>query len=723
MTAQRPRRPWDRVPAEAREYFDLLGEGLVAHVSGRAEGTNPKGGWSPASGGAWVHISESGRVRAFTGKVEVGQGTRTALALVVAEELRLPLEQVEMVMGDTDLSPWDMGTFGSRSMPDAAPTLRTAASGAREALLDLAVTRGLGERASLKLSRGHVRGPSEGKAASYGELVRGLRRIVTVDPCTPSTPAEDWKVAGHPASDPTAVEVVTGRRQFVSDLLLPGMLYGAVLLPPRYGSRLRNVDTAPIEHDPRLRVVKEGKFVGVVAPTPREAHLALARVEAHWSGDPQPTEQEIEAYLRSHPQSGDDWDTDLDRAGDPKGALRHASARVEATYRTAYIAHVPLETRSALAEWDGPRVTIWLGSQTPFRAREYVARELGMGVEDVRVIIPYTGAGFGGKHGGDVAAAAARLARGAKGLVKLTFSREEEFQYGYLRPMAIIDVKAGADPDGRLRGWVFHDVNAGAAALRTPYRVEDRQVDNELSASPLPQGPYRSLAANANNFARESAIDELAALLHLDPFTMRERNLDDERLLTVLRRGAEAAQWTLWKREEGKGHGLAIGNEKGGRVATVAEVTVDADRAVHIDRLLTVFEAGAIVHPENLRSQVEGATVMAMGGAIFEAVHFDRGRILNPRLSEYRVPRFSDLPRIEALLIDRPDLPSAGGGETPMIAVAPAIANALFDASGVRLRSLPLLTDGRFLPSGSRDDLRSALPRDEHPRARARVRR
>ncbi len=313
----------------------------------------------------------------------------------------------------------------------------------------------------------------------------------------------------------------------------------------------------------------------------------------------------------------------------------------------------------------------------------------------MRIVVPYTGAGFGGKHGGDVALAAARLARAAGRPVRLSFSREEEFQHGYLRPMAIIDVKAGADRDGKLHGWVFHNVNAGAAALLTPYRVADQRVDNELSASPLPQGPYRALAANANNFARESVVDELAALLQIDPLTMRERNLDDPRLLTVLHRAAEAAGWMPRARREGKGYGLAIGREKGGRVATVAEVSVSRDRSFRLDRIVSAYEAGAIVHPENLRSQVEGAAVMAIGGALFESIRFDRGRILNAHLSEYRLPRFSDLPQVEVILVDRPDLPSEGAGETPMIAVAPAIANAIFDATGSRLRSLPLLQDGK----------------------------
>ena len=675
MIDQRPRRPWDRTPPAERDYFDVLGDGLVVQLA-RPDGPGGRRQFPPALD-AWLHLGPNGVVRAFTGKVEVGQGTRTALSLVVAEELGIPLTGVDLVMGDTDLCPWDMGTFGSRSMPDAAPVLRAVSAGARVALAELA-------------RRG---GAPDG--APFAELVRGIREVVTVARDTPVTPASSWRLAGRSAADPRAENVVTGRRVYPSDLRRPGIEHGAVLHPPRAGARLVRADVHRARALPGVKVVEEGDFVGAVAASPRQARAALDEVEAEWEGGGGPAEEEIAAYLRSHPSSGDSWDVHAVETGDPEGALASAAFRLEATYRTAYIAHVPLEPRTAVAEWEGSRLTAWVGTQTPFASREHVAAGLGIPLEDVRVIVPFTGAGFGGKHGGDMALSAARLARARGAPVSLTFTREEEFRHGYLRPMALIDVRAGIDPSGRLTGWVFHNTNAGAAALETPYTVAHQRVDNELSDSPLPQGPYRSLAANANNFARESAMDELAAHAGLDPLAIRERNLEDERLLTVLRTAADRAGWAHRSRAAGTGWGLALGREKGGRVATVARVSLANDRAVHVDRLVTVFEAGAIVHPDSLRSQLEGAAVMALGGALFESIHFHEGRIRNARLSQYRVPRFSDLPEIEAVLIDRQDLPSAGGGETPMIAVAPAIGNAIFDASGVRVRSLPLTANGR----------------------------
>jgi isoquinoline 1-oxidoreductase len=339
-----------------------------------------------------------------------------------------------------------------------------------------------------------------------------------------------------------------------------------------------------------------------------------------------------------------------------------------------------------------------MGTQTPFRSRDALADALGVSPSNVRVIVPPTGSGFGGKHTGELAVGAARLAKAAGSPVRITYTREEEFTQAYFRPMALVDVRSAAGKDGTLQAWEFHILNAGSAAALLPYNVPNQRIDNQPSDSPLSQGSYRALAATANNFARESHIDELAAHVSADPVEFRLRLLADDRLSAVLRAVADRAGWVRRtgrsSHDSGRGRGVAVGLEKGGRVATFAEVSVGADRRLEVTRIVTAFECGAIVHPANLRSQVEGATVMALGGALFEAIHFENGRVLNPRFSQYRVPRFSDVPPIEVILLDRPDLPSQGGGETPLIAVAPAVANAVYDATGRRLRSLPLVPEG-----------------------------
>jgi nicotinate dehydrogenase subunit B len=677
-----------------REYFEILGPGLVAVLPPRKPGGPDASEWRPPTGGAWVHVGTDGRIRGFTGKAEVGQGTRTALALVIAEELRVSVDRVDLRMADTDLCPWDMGTFGSRSMPDAAPALATAAAGAREVLVTLAAERMHRARSELAAVDGEVRGTGETHGIPYGELVQGQNRVETVSPSSSLTPPERWHRAGRGAVDLAAAEVVTGRRVYTSDLQLSGMLHGVVLHPPAYGAHLVEVNLEAARRLPGVVAVHEGEFVGVAAASSTEARAALETIRPVWNTAPEPSESDIESYLRSHRHVGDAWDEDARVLGDVDAALASAPLRLEATYRSAYIAHVPLETHCAIADWNGPRVTLWVGTQTPFRVRDEIAKAFAISADNVRVIVPPTGSGFGGKHGGAIALAAARLARAAQRPVRMAFNREEEFRYGYFRPMAVIDVRVGADPQGRLLAWSFHNVNAGSAALFPPYRIPHQRVDNELSRSPLPQGSYRSLAAAANNFARESVIDEVARKVGVDPLRLRESNLEDERLRTVLARTAEIAGWAGRQRRTGRGFGLALGSEKGSRVATFAEVRVDSDRRLYVERLVTVLEAGAIVNPDNLRSQVEGAMVMGLGGALFEGVHFDAGVVRNPRLSQYRVPRFSDLPQMEVELVDRRDLPPVGAGETPLIAVAPALANAIFDATGCRLRALPLVPNG-----------------------------
>ncbi len=698
--------PFDRTEVSERAYFERFGNGLVVVQPARPPG-GPGSPGGPPSGGAWIHLGEDGRARAFSGKVDLGQGTPTALRLLVAEELRLPPAEVAISVGDTDLCPWDIGTFGSRSMPDAGEHLRAAGAGLRHLLTERAARRFGVDPAEIELSSGRARAKGRDREVpvGYGDLVRGLRRIEVVPAAARPIPPSEWTVAGTSIPHGGGREIVTGAWRYTSDLHPPGMLYGRVLFPPAHGATLRRAEVARARALPGVTVVEAPGFVGVAAPDPARAAAALRAIRAEWSSEPGPSESEVVDYFRQHPIAAEDrWDVVHEEEGDVDRAWAEAPVALRAVYTTAFIAHVPLETHAALAVWEGDRVTIYLGSQTPFRARDDVARALGRPVEDVRIVVPPIGGGFGGKHASRLATAAARLARAADRPVRIVLSREEEFSQAYLRPMAVVEIRSGADGNGRLSVWESRTWNAGASAARPPYAVAHRRIGNQPTASPLSQGPYRALAATANNFARETHIDELAAATGADPLEFRRRHLADERLAAVLTAVADRAGWTPRTAGTARpgppfriGRGLAIGMEKGGRVASYSEVTVGDDRRLRIRRLVTGFEAGAIVHPANLKSQVEGGTIMALGGALFEAVHFAGGRVLNPRLSEYRVPRFQDIPPLEVILRDRPDLPSAGAGETPLIAVAPAIGNAIFDATGERIRSLPLTPDG-YLP-------------------------
>jgi len=705
--APAPAVPWDQSARDAGSFFGQLPDGLVTVVASDDEGAGGgSGAGGPAGDGddAWVHVGADGMVTAFTGKVEAGQGTRTALAQLVAEELAVPAQSVRVVMGDTSRSPFDIGTFGSRSMPYAAPPLRAAAAAAVRLLSESAAQRLGLDPADLTAAGGLLAGPDGAPSISYGDLLAGQRRVERVPAAEPVRPATAWRSAGQPTAAIGAADVVTGAKRFPSDVRLDGMLHGCVLRPPAFGARLRSADasagTAAAAGLAGAQVIRDGEFVGAVAPDRSTALRAIAQVTADWEVPPQPAAADLDEYLRSHPVTGDGWLSPfLHEQGDVAAALRAGPVRLDAHYRAAYIAHVPLEPRSAVARWADGRVTIWTGTSTPFRARGEVAAALSLPESAVEIIVPDYGGGFGGKHGGAVATEAARLARAAGRPVKVQWSRDEEFHRGHLRPAALIDISASADSSGAITGWSVVNINSGPAGLLTPYRVPHQSAAYQPANSPLPQGPYRALASTANHFARESALDELAAQVGADPLEFRLRHLDDERLAAVLRSAAARLGWDgaggrPAAGPDGAGAGIAAGMEKGGRVATAAQVRVAGDGAVTVLRLVTAFDCGAVVSPDNLVNQVEGAVMMGLGGAMFEAVDFAGGRILNASLSDYRVPRLPDLPELDVILIDRPDQPSAGGGEAPIVAVAPAIANAIAHACGVRLRSMPLVPDG-----------------------------
>jgi nicotinate dehydrogenase subunit B len=692
-----PGRPWDRAAPGPDAFFAALPDGLVAVADAGSEAGGGPGGRPATSTQAWLHVGPDGVVTAFTGKVEAGQGTRGALAALVAEELRVSPAAVRVLMGDTSLSPFDMGTFGSRSMPDAGMLLRRAAAAARRVLREAAAGRFGLDAAGLTLADGMVAGPDGAPTASYGRLVSGWRRVERARADEELTAPASWRRAGNAVRAAAGAAAVTGSKTFPADLTVAGMRHGCVLRAPAHGARLRAMDTAKAAALPGVQVVRDGDFTGVVAPTAREARAAVNAITADWEYATEPGPDGLAAHLRAHPAAGEGWSAPYRHAeGDVAAALAAGPAVLSATYTTAYLAHVPLEPRAALARWDGGRLTVWAATSTPFRVRGDLAGALGLDESLIQVIVPDFGGGFGGKHGPAVALEAARLARAANCPVKVAWTREEEFRGGYLRPAAVIDVASSADAAGRLTGWSFTNINSGAAGLATPYRVPSQLLAYQPARAPLPQGSYRALAATANNFARESQMDEMARLAGADPLTFRLDHLDDARLAEVLRRAAGRIGWDRRDRlPHGHGIGLACGREKDGLVATAAEVRVGDDGTVAVLRLVTAFDCGAIADPGNLANQVEGATVMGLGGALFEQVDFAGGRILNASMSAYRVPRLPDVPPVEAILVDRPDLPPAGGGETPLIAVAPAVANAIRGATGIRLRSLPLAPRGR----------------------------
>lgn len=660
-------------------------------------GGGPRPVWSEPDAptiGDWLVFTADLQVEVYSGKAEVGQNIRTSLAQAVAEELRIPIERVRLALGDTARTPFDIGTFGSRTTPVMADRLHKVAATARQVLLQKAATTWQVPIDEVIVANGTITHPATGRSTDYWQLAAGQKLGEHWGDNAPVTPADQWTVAGQSVPKFAGRDFVTGRHRYTPDLRLPDMLVGRVLRPPSFGAVRTGLETSAASALPGVQVVIDGDFVGVVAPNRGIAQLAIDALQVTWQEPATTPPTDLFAYFKTHPAEATGYHRFAQVAYD-LGAVAVGRAladhTLDAAYTVAYIAHAPLEPHAAVAEWQGDTLTVWTGTQRPFGVQDDLAKAFGVPEVKVRVIVPDTGGAYGGKHTGEVAIEAARLARAAGKPVQVVWSREEEFTWSYFRPAGLIEVRSGVRTNGEIVSWEYDNYNSGPESMRPPYAIPNQKVAFHPAESPLRQGSYRALAATANTFGRETHVDELAVLVGNDPLDFRRKNLHDARLLSVFEAAAKQFGWGTTQRQPGRGVGIAGGTEKGSYVATCAEVAVDPGTGdVKLLRIVEAFEGGAIVNPDGLRNQIEGAIVQAIGGALFERIQFGDGRILTNRFSSYRVPRFADVPVIEVVLLDRKDLPSAGAGEAPIIGLAPAVGNAIFNATGVRRRSLPL---------------------------------
>jgi isoquinoline 1-oxidoreductase len=697
--------PMHQFALERRDFFKLLGAGIAVFAVAKgvaAQETAPRGrGFHdeqlPNEIGAWLHIGEDGSVTGFVGKVEIGQNVRTSLAQTIADELKVPFERVRMVMGDTALSPFDAGTFGSRSTPTMTPQLRKVAAAARNYLLEKAAKQWNVPREKLVAAEGKISEPGSGRFLPYTELVKEDLSVGSVPPNETVMPPQEWKIAGAPVEKVDGRAFVTGRHRYSTDLRPQGILHGRVLRPPSFGATVVSYDDSGAKALKDVVLVRDGDFVAAAAPTVAAAEQALNALKVKWQEPPQISDKEIFAYLKRNAQpSGEE--RFRQKQGSIAEGMAAAAHKLDAVYNVAYIAHAPLEPRAAVAQWTNGKLAVWMGTQRPFAVRDDLADIFHLTDKDVHVMVPDTGSAYGGKHTSDAGLEAARLARAANGRpVQVVWTRQEEFTWAYFRPAGVIEVSSGVSGDGKLTAWEFHNYHSGMSAIESPYAVANQYTEYHAVPLVLRSGSYRGLAATANHFARETHMDELARGMQIDPLQFRLNNLTDARMRAVLQAAAAKFGWPRKRTAEGQGFGIAVGFEKGGYVATCAEVSTNPRNGTfQVVKLVEAFECGAIVNPDGLRNQVVGAMIQGLGGALFEAVQFENGKITNDRFSSYRVPRFRDVPQIETVLLDRKDIPSAGAGETPIMAVAPAIGNAFFDAVKVRLRDLPLLPERRL---------------------------
>ncbi len=656
----------------------------------------------PTDFNAYLRIGADGRVGCFVGKVELGQGAMTSLAQLLAEELDVTYDSVDMVMGDTDLCPWDMGTFGSLNIWQFGPVLRAAGAEARAVLLQMAAEQLQSPVDRLQVKAGVVTDPSAlSKRITYAQLVQG-KRIERHMKNVPVKPVSAFTISGQSPRRKDALDKVTGKGKYAGDVSIPGMLHARILRPPAHGATLKEVDTSAAEKVAGARVVRDGDLIAVLHERRDLADKALDLIKAQFV-PPQPSTDDktiFDHLVKTGPPL-----RMVGQSGNLAEGEKLAAIIVDATYLNSYVAHAPMETHSAIATIENGKATLWVGTQAPFSVKPAVAQALGFNQQDVRIITTYVGGGFGGKSGAPQAVEAARLAKLTGKPIRVVWSRDEEFFYDTFRPAAVIKIHSGLTRDAKIAFWDYIVYGAGNREAGPFYDVANQRAQssgewmggNPPDMHPFAVGPWRAPSVNSNTFGRESHIDILANKAGVDPVEFRLSHLSDPRIRRVLETVARQFGWKSARTPSGRGVGVACGRYSGTMVATMAEVALDKETGrVQVKRVVCAMDEGVVVNPDGTRQQMEGCITMGLGYALTEETRFKDGVVLDKNFDTYELPRFSWLPKIETILIDNPGLAAQSCGEPPIITMGAVVANAIFDAVGARLYQLPM-TPARVL--------------------------
>ena len=684
---------------EFLKRIGLLGGGVIVYFSYGipAAIAQPKPGAGQqglADFNAFLSIGADGRIACYTGKIEMGQGVITSLAQMAAEELDAPFDAIEMIMGDTEVCPWDQGTWGSMTTRFFGPKLREAAAEARGVLLELASEHLQVPQARLIAKDGVIFDKTQtGNRVTYARLAKGktIERRLKEKP--PLKPAAAMSVIGKPFLRSDALEKVTGKAKYAGDIRLPGMLYARLLRPPAHGAARKRVDTSGAKQMLGVLVVEEGDLIAVLHEHPDTAEQALAKIRAEFEPSKSTLDDKniFDHLLQAAPAG-----STVKEGGSLEKGGSLAAQIFETTYFNSYVSHAPLETHTALAEVKDGKATVWASTQSPFGVRDQVAGALGFSAGNVRVKPVFVGGGFGGKSASGQAVEAARLAKLTGRPVQVAWSREEEFFHDTFMPAAIVKIKSGVDGSGNMVLWDYAVYFAGSDGAELFYDVpHHREISHgswqgSSGYHPHGTGPWRAPATNTNSFARESQIDIMASRAGRDPLEYRLHHLTDKKMRRVLEAGAEKFGWTSSKTPSGRGCGVACGIRSGAYVATFAEVAVDkASGEVQVKRVVHAQDMGLVINPQGAKTQAEGSLIMGLGYALKEEIHFRNGKILDQNFDTYQIPRFSWVPRIETVLIES-DSPPQGGGEPAIVCVGAVIANAIYDAVGARMVHFPM---------------------------------
>jgi nicotinate dehydrogenase subunit B len=684
-----------------RKFLQSLGGGIIIlfSVDGFSQGFP---GFGPPGGAAqdlnaYLRIAEDGKITVFSGKIEQGQGNTTALAQMAAEELCVPFQSIQMIMGDTDLCPWDMGTFGSMSIRIYGVALRSAAAEAKAVLLEMASERLQIPKNRLKIEDGIIYpSGSPTNQVTFGQLAKGQKITRKLEQKAVPKSAADFVVIGKSPVRVDARAKVTGEAKFSSDLRFPDMLYAKVLRPPAHDAKLKSVDTSAAEKIPGIVLVKEEGLIAVLHSDPEIAEAARKSIKAEYD-EPAGTVDEnniFDELLKKAPRA---QTPAQERKGDLAEGEKAAASLFEQTYLNGYGAHAPMEPHAAVAKLDGDKMTVYISTQTPFPAQSQIASALKMPAQNVRVITPYVGGGFGGKSAGLQSTEAARLAKITGKPVQVSYNREEEFFYDSFRPAAVVKIKSGIDKDGKLCLWDNQIYFAGDRSAEQFYDVPNKMIRayggpmamGPATVHPFATGAWRAPGANLNVFARESQIDIMAAKLKMDPLEFRLKNTSDGRMRRVLESAAQRFGYKPAPGPSGRGVGIACGIDAGSYVAEIVEIKIDKGN-VKVKRVVASQDMGIVVNPEGARMQMEGCIMMGLGYSLSEDISFKGGKIFTTNFHNYKLPRFSWLPEIDAFIVKNDDLAPQGGGEPAICPIGGAIANAIFDAIGVRVFQMPM---------------------------------
>ena len=681
---------------------------------------------------AWIRIGGDGKITVFTGKAELGQGLKTALTQLAAEELVVAPAAILLVTADTALTPDEGYTAGSRSMQDSGTAIRNAAAQARALLIAAAAALLQVPAAQLRAKDGAVV-TADGRGVGYGEAVGNQLLHVRAKPDSVFVDGKSRRLIGKPVLRLDIPGKVSGGAAFVQDLRPPNMAHGRVVLPPSYAARLRQVDIAAVEHLPGvLKLVRDGNYLAVIAEGEYQAVAAMRALAgaAQWDETPDlPDPATLFATLAALPAHA--VPVQGEAVAMPPGA-RVVAAR----YRRDYQMHGAIGPSCAVGLYEDSALSVWTHSQGVYPLRGALAELTGLAPAKLRVIHA-EGAGCYGHNGADDAAAdAALLAMALPGRpVRVQWMREQEHTWEPYGSAMQTDLRAALDRSQRIVAWdsgvrsmshttrpggkagnlvaAWHRARPVAQPVPEPPPLREGGGDRNavplytipavhvgydfVPAMPLRVSALRSLGAYMNIFSIESFMDELAREAGADPVDFRLRHLDDRRASAVVREAADRFGWAAFSRLSGHGRGFAFAryNNLAAYLAIAVEVSVDRESGrVHLVRAIAAVDSGEAINPDGIKNQIEGGILQSASWTLYESVRFDRTRILSRDWSSYPIMRFSAAPdSLEVYLIDQPDRPFLGTGEAAQGPTAAAIANAVADAAGVRMRDLPLTAE------------------------------